>query len=114
MNRHAEFEYRIERITDELSEIWIFISDNGSGWYEDIFDWTCDEQFNGPIELLKRIQESENWNINNVGELQYSFEEDCNHLKFQMDDLFGFVIVLEDANKYEDSMIFLKKYILEK
>lgn len=111
MQRHSEFEYSIERIKDDSSEIWIYISDNGSGWEEDIFDWTSDEQYDGPIELIKRIQEKENWTIKNVGELQYSFEEDCNHLMFQMDDLFGFTIVLKDAEKYDSMMNFIKKYI---
>lgn len=111
MERHSEFEYCIKNIKDDSSEIWIYISDNGSGWEEDIFDWTSDGQYNGPIELLKRIQEKENWTIKNVGELQYAFEEDCNHLIFQMDDLFGFVIVLEDVKKYDSAVNFIKKYI---
>lgn len=112
MRRHSEFKYYIKNVKEDSSEVWIYISDNGSGWEEDIYDWTCDKQYDGPIELLKRIQEQENWTIKNVGELQYGFEEDPNNLIYQMDELFGFVIVIRDVKKYDYVMSFIQKYVL--
>ena len=112
MDRHSEYEYCIKMTSAISSAIWIIISDNGSGWENEMFDWTSDEQYNCPVELLKRIQEKENWTIKKVGDLQYAFEEDSNHLIFQIDDLFGFVIVLEDIKNYYNALIFIKKYTL--
>lgn len=111
MIRHPEYKYCIKHIEATSSEILLYISDNGSGWKKDLFDWTSDEQFDGPDELLKRIQDNEKWTIKSVGILQYGFEEDFNNLVFQTDDLLGFVIIINDTDKYDKAMKFIKKYI---
>lgn len=112
MKRHTEFQYCIGRI-EKSSSIWIFIEDNKSGWNKEVFDWTSDEQYAGPIELLKRIQEREHWTIKRVGELQYGFDEDPYNIVYQMDDLFGFVAIINDVKQYDKVLAFIKKYVLQ-
>ena len=109
--RHCEFKFGVKRIVEDTSEICVYISDKDSGWEDDLFDWTSEDQYVGPIELIKRIQEGQNWTIENVGELQYSFVEDENHIIFQMDDLFGFVVLIKNKDQLNSAMKLLHRYI---
>lgn len=112
MERHPEYKYHIKRITREHSSIWLFIDDlEDTGWGHEIFDWTSDDQYTGPIELLNRIQEKERWTIKEVGDGQYCFIEDGHHMVFQMDDLFGLVLIVNNE-KYEEVLQYLKMFLL--
>lgn len=113
MQRYPEYEYCVNRTKINLKEMWIFVSDNGSGWEKDILDWTSDKQYAGPIELIKRIEEKEEWILKNVGELQYTFEEDPNHIIFQMDDLFGLVLIVSIDMNSDNAIDFINKYMTE-
>ena len=62
--------------------------------------------------LNRTIQEQERWTIKNMGELQYCFEEDFYQIVFQMDDLYGFVMVVDKEKKYDEVLDFIKKYTL--
>jgi hypothetical protein len=75
-----------------------------------LFDCTSDEQFEGPIEFLKRIRDQEKWTINSLGQLRYSFEEDKNNIIFQFDDLFGFVLQVNKEKFNDEVLNFINKY----
>jgi len=109
--RHPEYEYRIGHVTRD-TQAWIFILDNKSGWSAELSDWTSDEQFSGPMEFLKRIHDREHWNFVEHGVLQYCFIEDPYHVIFQMDDLYGFVAIVNDNLLYKGAIEFLQKYMI--
>ncbi len=111
MTRFPRFKYIIGHVQNE--EGWIFIKDpNDSDWEKSLFDsWADDdEKYIGPVELLLRIKEKNNWTIKKGGLLQYSFEEDPLQMVFQMDDLFGFVIIAHKEN-LEKTISFLEEYM---
>ena len=111
MTRFPQFKYVIGRIQSDKNQI--FIQDqNDSGWEKNLFDsWADGEnRFIGPVEFLLRIKEKTGWAIKKAGFLQYAFEEDPLQLIFQMDDLFGFVIVTNKEN-LENAISFLQQYI---
>ncbi len=111
MERNPNYKYCIGRFLEKEDEVWIFIKDfNNSGWERELNDWTSDEQYAGPIEFLKRIQEKENWSLQKAGELRYAFKEDENKIIFQFDDLFGFVLIA-DKNNFGSALKFIKKHI---
>ena len=55
----------------------------------------------GPAELMLRIKEANGWTIVDKGMGRFSFSEDPQNLIFQWDDLFGFVIIVDDVSKVE-------------
>ncbi|HPX33074.1 MAG TPA: hypothetical protein PLT36_06180 [Erysipelotrichaceae bacterium] len=109
--RNLEFKYCIGTTSDEGDLVRISIKDvNESGWERNLFDCTSDEQFEGPIEFLKRIRDQEKWTINSLGQLRYSFEEDKNNIIFQFDDLFGFVLQVNKEKFNDEVLNFINKY----
>lgn len=105
MQRYPQYKYVIEKI-DETSH-WIYISDCESGWKEAIRF----REFDGPIELLKRIQEDNSWHIIS-DEDKVVFAEDPLHLYFEWDDLFGFTIGLDNWSNINQAISFLSKYMV--
>lgn len=109
MNRHPEYKYHIERIREKDS--WIFISDKeDSGWGRRVLDAWDDEKDDGPTEFILRIKEDNNWNVEKMGEMRYRFKQDDFEMIFQWDDLFGFVVSVEDESKLNATVQFIKQY----
>lgn len=106
--RHPEFQYSI---ADTNKGTWIYIEDPcDTGWGKDVFDWTSDDSDTGPIELLLRIKDRTHWNLEEIGDRQYRFKEDSLGLIFQWDDLFGFVVIIQNNEHYQSAVSFLEKY----
>ncbi len=109
MKRHPEYKYRIDRLSEKDS--WIFISDKDhSGWEDCVFDTWSRDRDAGPLELILRIKERNHWDAENVGMQQYCFRQDEIGMVFQWDDLFGFVVIIEDWNRLDEAVHFLNGY----
>ena len=109
MERHPEYKYYIERISENDS--WLFIGDrNHSGWGTKVFDAWDEDKDTGPIEYILRIKEQNQWDIEKVKDLQYRFEQDELGTIFQWDDLFGFVAVIKDWDRLNEVLDFLSVY----
>lgn len=100
MTRHPEYKYQVGKSFE--NKRWIHIEDlENSGWGKEVLDCWSDIKDDGPMEFILRVKDKYNWTVIEVGELQYSFIEDKLNLIFQWDDLFGFVIVVDDIDKVE-------------
>ena len=110
MDRHPEYKYYIEDISEENS--WLYIGDKEqSGWGRHVYDTWSELKDDGPIELLLRIKEQNQWELEEVDWLQYRFKQDDIGMIFQWDDLFGLVVIIDNWNKIEEAIVFLKKYM---
>lgn len=103
MQRHPEYRYNLNPNFFKSNLIRIEDPDHNN-WGEAVMDTWDEENYKGPVELLLRIREKKNWTIKEVGIGQYSFEEDKLNLIFQWDDLFGFVIVVNDPVTKEEAV----------
>ena len=109
MDRHSEYKYSIAKLYEKYG--WIFIDDMDSGWKFSLFDWSDDDQYNGPVEFVLRIKDSTNWDIEKINALQYRFKQDPLKLIFQMDDLLGFVVIVPDWGRVDEVVAFLNSYM---
>ncbi len=111
MDRHPEYKFYIRHI-DEKNK-WIYIDDKDmSGWGESVFDWSDDERDNGPVEFILRIRDANRWIVDKVGDGQYRFRQDDLSMVFQWDDLFGFVVSVEDWSRVDEVIVFLNQYMM--
>ena len=110
MERHPEYKYYIQHIDEKNRWIYIFDKDK-SGWGEKVFDWSDEEESNGPIEFILRIKDANGWHVEEVGDGQFRFKEDNLGMVFQWDDLFGFVVIVEDLSRVDEVMEFMKNYM---
>ena len=107
MDRYPEYRYTCGEIKETEGEIWIYIHDkDDSGWEKLLFDFWEDD---GPVELMLRIKESNNWTVVDMGMGRFTFEEDKQKLIFQWDDLFGLAVVVDDIEKVEYVRAFIEK-----
>lgn len=110
MERHPEYKYCINRISERDS--WVFISDKDeSGWGRHIYDPWSEENNDGPCEFMDRIKERNHWDIVKVGRLEYRFKQDTIGMIIQWDDLFGLVVTLDDREKLDEAVQFLNEYM---
>ena len=109
MSRHSEYKYKLDHISEQDS--WIIIGDKEqSGWGNLVYDIWDDDTDAGPVEFILRIKDRTQWDIEKVGDLQYRFKQDDIGLIFQWDDLFGFVVVIDNWNRVDEAVRFLSDY----
>ncbi|MGN0655426.1 MAG: hypothetical protein ACI4KR_01400 [Ruminiclostridium sp.] len=112
MKRHPEYEYEIGKKDPESS--WIYIKDkNESGWEKLLFDYSQEDNFAGQVEFLLHIKEKYNWNIEEAEPFGYQFVEDNLKMVFHWDDLFGFTVSVEDWQKSDKVLNFLREFTNE-
>lgn len=62
------------------------------------------------VNLMKKIQDSCNGRIKEVGYLQYCVIGSKYNLIYQWDSCFGIVVIYDDCSKKDESIDFLEKY----
>lgn len=68
-------------------------------------------QYEGPIEFLLRIVDRCGWTIVEVGIQQYAFREDPLGLKYQFDDIFGFIVEYKKKADLQNALAFLEQIV---
>lgn len=92
--------YHVSSVND--TDGWIFIS--------------ATDSFDEPtafVEMVKKIAESVNGKISSVGDTQYQITNIPHDIIFQLDDLFGIVVINGNLADKENVLSFLKKFEIE-
>ncbi len=81
---------------------------DNSGWKIDLmYFW----EYDGPMELLYRIQDKTGWELGMFNDYEYGYKGDPLSLRYQYDDLIGLTVNVPDWNIINEALAFLKQFM---